>query len=189
MLTGVDELWQAYNEQGEPTHELTKGEARSGILHGAAHIWIWHHDGEQVHVLLQIRAKDKLTWPGYLDISAAGHLNFGERPLLAAIRETKEEIGITVSQDKLKLLFVHHQDITLLPSKIIENEFQWVYGVQLSPEEHFKLRDGEVGSLHWLTLDELKALTAEEGSASNLVPHGPVYFAELFRAIDLLHQQ
>lgn len=186
-MLGTDELWQAYNEQGEPTHKLTKDEARSGVLHGAAHIWIWHHDGRQIRVLLQVRAKDKPTWPGYLDISAAGHLNAGEQPLTAAIRETQEEIGLTINPVSFKFLFVHHQNIALLPSKIIENEFQWVYGVQLSPEEHFQLRDGEVDSLRWLTLNELKALAARDMKTSNLVPHGPVYFAELFRAIDLLH--
>src|ERR1017187_5337048 len=94
---GSEELWQAYNEQGEPItgKGLTKAQSRTGVLHAASHVWIWRGAGADTEVLIQLRAKDKMTWPGLYDISAAGHIDFTETPLQAAIRETKEEIGIS----------------------------------------------------------------------------------------------
>ncbi len=184
-----DELWQTYNEQGESTGQLTRVEARTGILHGASHVWIWTRHGDDIRVLLQVRAKDKPTWPGYLDISAAGHINYGETPLQTAVREANEEIGTDLDPSQLHLLFVHRQRMVMLPSQIIENEFQWVYGLQLNSDQHFSLTDGEVDAVRWLPLAELKKLADQDLHDSNLVPHGPVYFAELFRAIDRLRQK
>ena len=85
-MADSEELWQEYGSNGEPTgRALTKSEARSGILHGVAHVWIWRLGSAGPEVLLQVRAKDKATWPDYLDISAAGHIDFGEAPLLSLI--------------------------------------------------------------------------------------------------------
>jgi hypothetical protein len=78
-MTDSAELWQTYGSNGEPIgRALTKPEARSGILHGVAHVWIWRVGSAGPGVLSQARAKDEATWPDYLDISAAGHIDFGE---------------------------------------------------------------------------------------------------------------
>ena len=182
-MTDSDELWQAYNEQGEPTRQLTKDEARAGALHGAVHIWIWHRDGERVRVLLQLRSAGNATWPGYLDASAAGHVNHGETPLDTATRETNEEIGAHVAGSDLRLLFTYRQNLIAPPNSIVENEHLWVYGLQLDPRKRFDLIDGEVESLRWVQLDDLKRL-ASDAAGSNLIPHGEQYFAQLFNAID-----
>ena len=88
----ADEVWQAYNLQGEQTGPLTKFEAQHGALHGAAHIWIWRERAGNIEILLQRRSLQKSTWGGMLDISAAGHINHQETPLLAVVRETSENL-------------------------------------------------------------------------------------------------
>lgn len=88
MTDQPEERWQSYDPNGEPgKRALTKPEARSGILHGAAHVWIWRIGASGVEILLQRRAADKATWPNHLDISAVGHVDFGETPLTAELKE------------------------------------------------------------------------------------------------------
>lgn len=182
------ELWQGYEEDGEPVIDkgLTMRRAANGVLHGAAHLWIWRvKDGEQ-QILLQKRASDSKTWPDHFDISAAGHQNFNEAPLSAALRETKEELGITVDPEAVRLLFVHRQELRYEPEKITENEIQWVYGHDVTGTPHFTLEQSEVKSILWLNLDELSQLVAGKIAGMHIVPHDRVYFAELTR--ELLEQ-
>jgi hypothetical protein len=66
-----DELWQAYDEQGEPITDkgLTKPQARSGILHGASHAWVWRGAGNEVEILLQKRAGASTPGPAIMIFS------------------------------------------------------------------------------------------------------------------------
>ena len=184
-MTQAEELWQAYDEQGEPIADsgLTKPQARSGILHGASHVWVWRRTRNEVEILLQKRAGGKHTWPGYYDISAAGHIDFGETPLQAALRETKEEIGLDVDNTQPRLLFVHRANLVNTgQSGVIENEFQWVYGLALEKETAFT-HDSEVDLVVWMKLDGFKQLIDQKIPGKHIVPHGEAYFANLFREI------
>src|SRR5687768_17055127 len=64
---------------------------RDGEWHRAAHLWIVTTDRR---VLLQKRARAKENWPGFWDVSVAGHVSAGENAIDAAIREAREEIGL-----------------------------------------------------------------------------------------------
>lgn len=56
-------------------------------------------------ILLQRRQGTKL-WPGYLALPA-GHIDEGENdPYKASIREAREELGITISEEQLQEPFV-----------------------------------------------------------------------------------
>jgi isopentenyldiphosphate isomerase len=185
MVTVSDELWQGYEDDGEPITDLglTIRRASAGALHGSAHMWVWRQHEGDVQVLLQKRSSNSKTWPDFYDISAAGHLNFGEMPLHAAIRETKEELGITIRPEDAHLFFVHRQSITFVSANIIENEIQWVYGYDVTETPHFNLQSSEVNSVLWLGLDELSQLVAGNMKGMHIVPHDPAYFAELTREL------
>lgn len=180
-MAGSDELWQGYEDDGEPITDLglTIRRAAAGALHGSAHLWIWRKCDNEIQVLLQRRAADSKTWPDFFDTSAAGHINFGEAPLTAALRETREELGITISPDDVRLLFVHRQRLHYLPTNIIENEIQWVYGYDATGTPHFKLESSEVKSVLWLNMKELAQLEAGKDGGKHIVPHDKTYFAEL----------
>jgi isopentenyldiphosphate isomerase len=191
MSTDVPELWQAYDAQGRPIAEkgLTKAVARDGALHGAAHVWIWREsDTGQREILLQKRAADKPTWPGFYDISAAGHIDFGETPLQAVVREAQEELGLTVSDRDLSLVFVHRRNITDQTSGYIENEFCWVYILQLAPHVKIGQSDGEVDEVKWVSDADFARL--REGNLADmvLVPQGDVYFDSLMHGLSLSDQ-
>lgn len=55
------------------------------------HVCIFNRAGE---LLLQQRSALKKSYPGYWDVSVAGGVRAGETGREAAVRETREEIGL-----------------------------------------------------------------------------------------------
>ena len=55
-------------------------------------------------VLLQKRSRIKDSNPGCYDISSAGHLSSGDIPLEGALRELKEELGISAGEEQLQFI-------------------------------------------------------------------------------------
>lgn len=180
----MPELWQLYNEQGDPieTQGASKDDVLSkGLLHGAAHVWIWREVAGSKEVLLQRRAADKRTFPNMLDISAAGHIDLGETPEQAAIREAQEEIGLTIEPSNLILVDRFHITMRANESSV-ENEFRWVYTLQALTDTNFKLAVDEVASTQWIPFDEFKQTVVPNNG--NYVPQGDEYFQALLAALD-----
>ncbi|MDR1032688.1 MAG: NUDIX domain-containing protein, partial [Candidatus Nomurabacteria bacterium] len=93
------ELWQEYHDNGEPAYGVghPKAEfANSGMICAAAHLWIWRRNGAQKEVFLQKRSMSKDVSPGKYGGTACGHLNLGETAPGALVRETQEEIGVSI---------------------------------------------------------------------------------------------
>ena len=177
----MDELWQLFAEDGRPIHG--KGANKDdvfakGLLHGAAHVWIWRNNNGQTEVLLQKRAANKRTWPNRLDISAAGHIDVGEGSLTVALRETSEEIGIDVEPELLEEIVVV-KAYMIAENEAIENEFQWLYLLELANDIKFSLQETEVDSLVWKRLDDF----AQDSSSELYVPHGKEYYEKVVTAI------
>lgn len=170
----MTEQWQLYDAQGQPLagQGATKDEVfTQGLLHGAAHVWIWHRNDDGIEVLLQKRAAAKRTWPNCYDVSAAGHIRLGEAPLTAALREAKEEIGLTVDVQSLQLITVYLAYMTTAEGAI-ENEFNWVYLLEAPGDTAFSLQEAEVDSLIWQPLD----MFARDCQTVAYVPHGQLYY-------------
>ncbi len=174
-----EELFQACSEQGEL---ISPGMSKKGVidggLHASSHVWIIRRgDNDDVEVMVQLRARDKRTWPGHWDISAAGHVDFGETPLEAAIRETKEEIGVSLDGSSLSLLFARRDRLQF--EDFIENEFRWVYLCEWRGGRT-ELQKSEVEQLKWVPLDTFREMV-QSPSAYALVDQGEGYFESLVR--------
>jgi len=182
----VTELWQLYDEDARPIvgKGATKQDVLSGgILHGSSHVWIWRKVDYVKEILVQRRAASKRTWPNLLDISAAGHIDVGEDPQQAAIRETKEEIGFDVQPEDL-MPIGRHRTVLKMDSQNIENEFRWVYLLEFKDGMTFALQQSEVADVHWMTLESFRrAVLPGDGS---FVPQGNDYFQLLIDAIEKL---
>jgi 8-oxo-dGTP pyrophosphatase MutT (NUDIX family) len=181
-----NEPWQVFTESGEPVEGVGRipEDLLDGTPCGASHVWIWRRttDGK-IEILLQERSPEHKSYPGYFDISAAGHIDLGETPLDAAIREAKEEIGIDVFKEDLELIFRHKKDIPGVEdasSKL--NELQWIYLLELDTEDNFTFSDNEVVSLKWVEYDTFRK--GVEDNSLHVVPHGPKYFNQLYVGID-----
>ena len=72
------------------------------LIHRVVHVFVFHTDGR---LLLQKRSKSKDLYPGRWDTSVGGHVSPGEDTLAAALREMREELGI--SRDSLTFLSSH----------------------------------------------------------------------------------
>jgi 8-oxo-dGTP diphosphatase len=190
------ELWQVFDAQAQmvPGATTTRQEAfRNGVLHGAAHIWIWRKNQDQTQVLLQRRAPHKVNWPGCWDISAAGHIDAGETPLQCAIRETREELGIDRPAEAFRLFAVHPTRL-VSPEGNIEHEWQFLYSLEVD-DDTFTLQTDELAEVRWQTLDtfiveamwfsgdrspglpaEVYQNLANERQESSYVPHGMAYY-------------
>lgn len=180
-----DELWQVYNDNGTPIEG--KGASREefnsnpDLIMGNAHVWFWRKTDSTIEIMLQKRSLNKSTRPGWYHISAGGHVNVGETPVEAAVREVKEEMNLDI--DPAKLHYVHSVRIIPRDPRDIVNVFLY----QLNGNEEITHLDGEVDSYEWLSLDDWKKIT-KDAENNNLVPQGELYFDTLTKALELLSE-
>ena len=97
------ELFDVIDSKGNPTGQIVSREKAhaEGIPHRTAHIWIIREKEGRVQILLQKRSQNKDSFPGKFDTSSAGHIQAGDEPLESAIRELKEELGISAVPEQL----------------------------------------------------------------------------------------
>lgn len=70
---------------------------RDGDWHRSLHVWVYGVGDDGPFLLFQRRGLEKDTWPGRLDATVGGHRRAGEG-IGEALRETDEEIGVTVDE-------------------------------------------------------------------------------------------
>ncbi len=174
------EPWQVFAENGE----AVIGESYSGeefpvdSVMGAAHVWVWRNTQDGKEVMLQKRAASLFSWPGYFDISAAGHIDANESPLQCAVRESVEEIGLVVDESLLHFIFASR---TALAKK--EIDFVYLYEVNESFEPQFD--DGEVELVEWVAIADFIA-RVKLPEKNNLVNQGEHYFGLLVDQLNRL---
>ncbi len=121
---------------------------RDGDWHRAAHVWIVAPGGR---VLLQRRSLRKENHPGLWDVSAAGHVSAGETAIEAAIRETREELGLAISPDELQSLGTLRESCVLNGGTYIDNEFHEIFLVRREIDVSLLLLDAEeVAEVRWV---------------------------------------
>ena len=97
----IMEYIDIFDENNHPTGIVKekKQAHEDGDFNRTAHIWIINNKKE---LLLQKRSSSKKTHPNCWDISGAGHIRAGETVIEGAIRELKEELGVTTKENDLK---------------------------------------------------------------------------------------
>ena len=158
-----NELWQEYDEQGRPLENggrpaghAPELEARSGH-YAVACTWLYRFTPETnkpetppiIEILFQKRSKFVDRNPEKWDVSAGGHVNYGESILDAAVRELHEEIG---ADDLAK------DDLIFLYSRFWRTEkFHHLYVCNYTGrEDNFHFDDQEVSEVKWVRLEDLK---------------------------------
>jgi len=93
MKDNNQELFPLVNEQGQVIGKATRGECHNGshLLHPVVHLHVFNSRGE---VYLQKRPEWKDIQPGKWDTAVGGHIDYGETPEQALLREVREELGI-----------------------------------------------------------------------------------------------
>ncbi|SHK86017.1 NUDIX domain-containing protein [Fibrobacter sp. UWEL] len=127
-----------------------------GLWHRTVHIWAFDKAGR---ILFQLRAKVKENNPGLLDTSCAGHISAGDTSRNAAVRELREELGVTKRPEDLEYLFESGHESVLNGGAYLDNEYYDTYKIVLSDEEANSLvpQPGEVDDFVWMTREEFFA--------------------------------
>jgi len=137
---------------------------RDGDWHRAAHIWIISTLGR---ILLQRRSPRKENNPNLWDVSAAGHLSAGESAVDAAVRETREELGLTLGREELKLVATLRESCVLNNDTYYDNEFHEIFVVVRDVDiDALTLDPEEVAEVKWV--DQLRP-------DDSYVPHAEEY--------------
>ena len=94
MQDNKQERFPIVDEEGRVVGSATRGECHNGsrLLHPVVHLHVFNSRGE---VYLQKRPEWKDIQPGKWDTAVGGHIDYGETPEEALIREVREELGIT----------------------------------------------------------------------------------------------
>lgn len=158
--TKIDEILPLVNENDEIIGKVSRSEAHKNpkIIHRIVAIIIYNLKDE---ILIQKRSLSKDILPGCWDLSAAGHLTYGEEYLTAAVHELREEIGIKTSTKELiplgKFLIRSHW----------ETEFCQVYKYIYKKSDHIYIGRDEVADAKFVSRNELTNLLADKNSTWN----------------------
>ena len=157
-----EEIFDIVNEHDEVVDRQPRREVhRLGLKHRAVHVQVFNSRGE---TFLQKRSMKKDREPGKWDSSTSGHVDSGEDYDACAVRELREEIGLTVKKAPERLF-----KIAACPET--DAEFVWVYRCQA--EGPFQLHPDEIERGGWFAPGKITRWIAEK----------PGDFASAFRLI------
>jgi isopentenyldiphosphate isomerase len=156
----MTEFFDVVDEAGQPTGKvISRDEAhQKGTLHRTAHVWLVKKKPEGYDILLQKRSEEKDSFPGMLDTSSAGHIPAGDEPLPSALRELKEELGLTASPEELKFAgtFRIQYEKEFHGRLFRDNEVTRVYVYDKPVNiQDLTLQESEVSEVRWFDLDEV----------------------------------
>jgi len=161
------ELFEILKYNGKPAGRLKpRGEVhRDGDLHGSIHVWVF--DGREV--LLQKRAADKDVFPGYIDASCTGHIDPGETPVKAALRELSEELGISAEEADLR--FVLRQHVTNHIPPLYNREIDYVFLLEKPIDRSaLKFQREEIENIFFLDEDILSGMLSAKEPFFCIIP-------------------
>jgi len=134
----TEEIFDVVNERDEVVGAAPRREVHArGLRHRAVHVLVFNPRGE---VFLQKRSQCKDTAPGKWDSSASGHLETGEAYDACAVRELREEIGLTLAGPPARVFKLDACAATGW-------EFCWVYRCEHAGP--FTLHPGEIETGGW----------------------------------------
>lgn len=131
-LTGqVEDRWVAYDK---------------GLWRRTVSCWIMNEKGE---ILLQKRAHDKRRNPGKW-AKTGGQVDSGETVEEAIFREVKEEIGIEIPNEQIKVLDIHKSD-----DKNRRFAYNFIFIVNYKIEDYV-LQKEEVEEVRYFTIEDME---------------------------------
>lgn len=155
-----------------------------GWLHASVHIWFYTKNGK---ILLQKRSPNKLSFPNLWDVSVAGHISAGEKPTTSALREIKEEIGITVKDTDLVYIGKYHE-IYEHKKNYVDNEIHYIYLCELTHTlDSLKIQEEELSDIKLIAIDDFKKLIYAGSNENEIVPHEVDYYALILEHIEAIY--
>ena len=166
------------DENGVPTGKIAERTAahKQGLRHRTSHVWILRERAGKVEVLLQKRSQNQDSFPGCYDISSAGHIPAGVDFIPSALRELKEELGCSVSENELIYCGQRRfsYDGVFHGKEFHDRQVSNVYALWLDRRpEDFVLQKEELEEVRWFEFESCLRLVEK-----NEIPHC-IYLEEL----------
>jgi len=177
-----EEYLDILDESGNPIGKsCLKSEVhKKGYYHNTAHVWFYTNEDE---ILLQQRAATKKIYPLLWDVSVAGHVDAGETVLETAVRETKEEIGLTIYENDLQKIGVF-ECFQTYENGIIDNEFHHTFISELKIDvTELILQKGEVEALKMISIDDFYEKLEHNNSSNHFISTNKSYYEFVIEAI------
>lgn len=154
------ELIDIYDKDGKATGNVRDKGAPLGPDEYRMAVGIWITDGSG-HIFLTRRSMEKSYAPGKWE-NPAGHVQAGEGPVHAVIRELFEETGITVREEQ----------ITLLGCSCTWPYLGRDFGVRMDVDlRDVRFQKGETCGAKWVTFDEFAEMARAGEFAQSLTDH------------------
>jgi len=178
----MDEYIDIVTKDGVLTGESAlKSEIHTkGYYHNTAHIWLFTKNGE---IVLAQRAATKTICPLLWDVSVAGHVDAGESIEHAALRETKEELGLIIPKKGLIKIGVT-ECFQSYPNGIIDNEFHHTFISELKDDiASLKIDRKEVETIKLISITEFQNLINNIGIDNHFIPSNKKYYQFVLESI------
>ena len=149
-IDNKEELFPIVDEEGRVVGKATRGECHGGshLLHPVVHLHVFNNAGE---LFLQKRPEWKDIQPGKWDTAVGGHIDLGETPEEALVREVCEELGITEFTPQRLGMYVFESQ----RERELVYVFQTVYDGEIRPSDELD------GGRFW-TMDEIRAAIGQD---------------------------
>ncbi len=149
------------NENDNIIGEATRKEIHEkGSLHREIHVWFITPKGE---IIFQHRAKDKDTFPDFLDATVGGHVEIGDDYEKTALKEMEEETGVNGDVKDLHLIIKFKKrsedEATRTVNNTIRAQYAYVYRGSISD---LRVEDGKALGFEAWPIDKLPNLNEED---------------------------
>ena len=152
------ELWNLYNENRELVGKtMIRGqEVPQGFFYLSVQVWIKNSRGEY---LISQRSADRPVFPLMWECVGGAALA-GEDSLTAALRETKEEVGVELTPEDGKLAYSAVGRV-IDGVKIRDILDAWVFEYDGDVDLH-NATTAEVAQVKWMNCDQIRSLFEEK---------------------------
>lgn len=178
----MDEYIDVATKEGALTgkRELKSIIHQKGLYHHTSHVWLYTKKKE---ILLAQRSSKKAICPLLWDVSVAGHIDAGETPKQAALRETKEEIGLDLLESDLTLIGVY-ECFQNYDNGLIDNEFHNTFIAELKvPLSQLVPQENEVEALKLVSFQEFESFLNHIGENNHFVASNKAYYQTIYQKI------
>ena len=149
IVDKLDNKRQMLNRTTERS-EKTNGEYRQSV-----HTWIMNSKGE---FLIQKRSPNKKFFPNMWSQTGGG-VDEGETTLQAALRECKEELGITIDLSNIELILSFKRKFDFVDVWLVKQD------IDIS---NIVLQEEEVSEVKWSSIDEIRELMKTDKLAKSI---------------------
>lgn len=122
------ELLTIYDAAHRPCGERPRALVHAqGLFHDVCHLWVVGVWDGIAGIWLQQRQFDRPLYPGWFDLTATGHIDPGETPAVAVLREAQEEVGLSLSDETVCLIGTQRQCYVRQPDGGIDDELAYAF--------------------------------------------------------------